>query len=103
MLTLCKRNQKEDKWLGYELRFVFSSWKILSRCTIITEKSEHLYKETQKYQFAKYFKGTLSGLRQFLATESPDEKCFLFHLKSSCRSQDIHIFVLDFWSCRNTA
>ena len=37
-------------------------------------------------------KGALSGLRQFLATESllkNDVKCFLFHLKSSFRSQDI--------------
>ena len=29
-----------------------------------------------------------------------DEKCFLFHLKSSFRSRDIWIFVLNFWSCR---
>ena len=38
------------------------------------------------------FKGALSGLRQFLAAESPFEmikKCFLFDLKSSFRSQDI--------------
>ena len=38
------------------------------------------------------FKGALSGLRQFLASESPlkkGEKCFLFHLKSSFCSQDI--------------
>ena len=38
------------------------------------------------------FKSALSGLRQFLATESPlkmIKKCFLFHLKSSFRSQDI--------------
>ena len=36
-------------------------------------------------------KGTLSGLKQFLAAESSwnDEKCFLFHLKSFFRSQDI--------------
>ena len=36
-------------------------------------------------------KGALSGLRQILATESlkDDEKYFLFHLKSSFRSQDI--------------
>ena len=32
-----------------------------------------------------------------------DEKCFLFHLKSSFRSQDILIFVLSFWSCRKAA
>ena len=40
-----------------------------------------------------HFNGTLSGLTQFLLTESPlikkDEKCFLFHLKSSSRSHDI--------------
>ena len=36
-------------------------------------------------------KGALSTLRQFLATESSlsDEKCFLLHLKSSFRSQDV--------------
>ena len=39
----------------------------------------------------KKVKGALSGLKQFLATESPlkDEKCFLFHLKSSFHSRDI--------------
>ena len=40
------------------------------------------------------FKGALSGLMLFLATESRksfenDEKCFLFHLKSFFRPQDI--------------
>ena len=29
-----------------------------------------------------------------------DEKCFLFHLKSSFCSQDIYVFVTTFWSCR---
>ena len=47
-------------------------------------------------------KGTLSGLKKLLAIEKEIEKCFLFHLKSSFRSQDISIFVLSFWSCRNT-
>ena len=28
-----------------------------------------------------------------------EEKCFLFHLKSSFDSQDISVFVLTFWSC----
>ena len=28
-----------------------------------------------------------------------DEKCFLFHLKISFRSEDIKIFVLTFWAC----
>ena len=32
-----------------------------------------------------------------------DEKCFLFHLKSSFRSQDIVVFLLTLWSCRKTA
>ena len=40
------------------------------------------------------FKGTFSGLRQFLATESPlkmknDEKCFSFPLKISFCPQDL--------------
>ena len=29
-----------------------------------------------------------------------NEKCFLFHLKGSFRSQDIYLFVTTFWSCR---
>ena len=28
------------------------------------------------------------------------EKCLLFHLKSSFRSQDIYVSVMNFWSCR---
>ena len=53
------------------------------------------------------FKGTFSGLRQFLATESPlkmknDEKCFSFPLKISFCSQDL-CFVLTFWSFIKTA
>ena len=49
----------------------------------------YLYKKCPRL----FPEGALSGLRQFLATESPffksDEKCFLFHLKSSFSSQDI--------------
>ena len=44
-------------------------------------------------------KGALSGLRQSLATESPlkmIKKCFLFHVKSSFRSQHIQVSVLTF-------
>ena len=54
----------------------------------------------------KLLKGALSDLRQFLTTESPlkiIKKCFLIHLKSSFRSQDIWIFVLSFRSCRKKA
>ena len=52
-----------------------------------------------------HFKGALSGLRQFLATESPLKmmKSAFFHLKSSFRTQDIYVFVLTFWSCIKTA
>ena len=32
-----------------------------------------------------------------------DEKCFLFHLKSSFRSQGISIFVMTFWLCRKNS
>ena len=50
-------------------------------------------------------KGTLSGLRQLLATESPlimIKKCFLINLKSAFRCQGIQVFVLTFWSCGKT-
>ena len=43
-----------------------------------------------------------SGLRQFLATESPLKvlkKCFLFHLKSFFHSQNIEDYGFTFWSC----
>ena len=48
-------------------------------------------------------KGTLSVLRQFVATDSPlkiMKKRFLFHCESSFRSQ---ILVLTFSSCVKTA
>ena len=51
----------------------------------------------------KLLKGTLKGLRQFLITESllkMMKNAFLFHLKSSFRSQDIWVFVMTFWSFR---
>ena len=32
-----------------------------------------------------------------------DEKCFIFHVKSSFCSQDIHIFVLTLWLCRRNS
>ena len=56
--------------------------------------------------FVQYFKDALSGLRQFLATESPlktMKDTFLFHLKSSFCSQDIQLFVLTFLSCSKKA
>ena len=36
----------------------------------------------------------------FASMKANDENCFLFQLKSSFHSQDIYIFVLIFWSCR---
>ena len=27
------------------------------------------------------------------------EKWFLFRLKSSCRSEDVYVFAMNFWSC----
>ena len=32
-----------------------------------------------------------------------DEECFLFHLKTSFRSQDIHVFIITFWSCKKNS
>ena len=48
-------------------------------------------------------KGALSGLRQFLSTESPlklMKNAFYFTSKALVRSQ---VFVLTFWSCIKTA
>ena len=51
-----------------------------------------------KFLTLKHFKGALSCLRQFLATEiSCDDKCFLFHLERPFHPQDIYIFFLDFF------
>ena len=53
-----------------------------------------------------FIKGTLSGLRQFLANEillKTMKNEYLFHLKSSFSSQDIYTFVLTFSSCIKTA
>ena len=53
-----------------------------------------------------FIKGTLSGLRQFLANEillKTMKNQYLFHLKSSFSSQDIYTFVLTFSSCIKTA
>ena len=64
-----------------------------------------LYKFRCESPLHKFIKGILSGLRQFLATESPLKmiKNAFFYLKSSFLSQDIEIFVLTFGSCRKTA
>ena len=94
MLTSCKRNQEEDKGLGHEVRVVFSSCKMLSWCTIVTEKSEHFCKSKNKPKNI-IFQCTVE-------VHSPDEKCFLFHLKNPCRSYNTWTFVLTFSSCRKT-
>ena len=49
--------------------------------------------------FTPAFKSGLSCLKQFWQLKKPfknDEKCFLFHLKTSFRSQDIYVFVSTF-------
>ena len=50
------------------------------------------------------FEGVLSGLRQFWQRKpfKIEEKCFLLHLKSSFRSQNIKNFVFIFWSYTKT-
>ena len=50
---------------------------------------------------APTFQNKLVYLLQWKLFKS-DEKCILFHLKNSPRSQDIKIFVLTFWSCKKT-
>ena len=49
----------------------------------------------------RLIKGALSGLRQFLVTESPLKR-MKNNLKSSFCSQDIKVFVLNFCSCGKT-
>ena len=49
------------------------------------------------------FKGLILGPRQFLESSfKRDELSFLFHVKSSFSSWDIHIFILTFWLCKKT-
>ena len=53
----------------------------------------------------KVFKGTLSGLRQFLAIESPlkmMKNAFYFTLKDLFSFTLKALFVFTFWSCRKT-
>ena len=48
--------------------------------------------------------GLSASIKNFFSLQwwlfKDDEKCFLFHLKSSFRSLDIQIFGLIFWACR---
>ena len=69
----------------YMNRFHFNSGK---RSIVVFIKKRTLRSETI-FGYWKSFKN--------------DEKCFLFHLKSSFCSQDISIFFLTFWSCTKTA
>ena len=53
-----------------------------------------------KYFFCYILLKSGSHLRNFcFICFKNDEKYFLFHLKSSFRSQDIYVFVLTFWAC----
>ena len=67
--------------------------------------TESLLKIMKKF-FLFHLKVRLSPSKKvfyYLLQRKPfknDEKCFLFHLKSSFHSQDILIFLLTFFSCR---
>ena len=68
-------------------------------------KREEIKDKKACYIVVLNVKGALSGLREFSGNWKPfknDEKCFLFYLKSSFRSQDISVFVINFWSCIKT-
>ena len=60
-----------------------------------TTTKKQAEKVTEKGQYGSSLfglKGALSGLRQFFGSWKAfqnDEKCFLFHVKSSFRSQNI--------------
>ena len=58
-----------------------------------TTKKQSKFTEKGKYGSSLFgIKGALSGLRQLFDSWKVfqnDEKCFLFHVKSSFRSQDI--------------
>ena len=60
----------------------------------------HLAGENCSSTFSYIFKVRLSPSKKNLLYFLQYENCFLVHLKSSFRSQDIQIFVLTFWSCR---
>ena len=77
-------------------------WKILFGAGLMNLRMLEQAYSTQLYGWLKevifkgifliFIKGALSGLRQFLGNWKPfknDEKCILFHLKSSFCSQDI--------------
>ena len=75
-------------------------WRELGFSETILSCSEHVY---------SYFLSIKVGLSHpkkilcYLLHWKPlknHEKCFLFHLKSSFRFQDISVFVMTFWSCR---
>ena len=68
-------------------------------------KREEIKDKKACYIVVLNVEGALSGLREFSCNWKPfknDEKCFLFYLKSSFRSQDISVFVISFWSCIKT-
>ena len=53
-----------------------------------------------------FFKGALSGLRQFLSAKSPlkvMKNAFYFTSKAPLVLKIIEVFVLTFWSCSKTA
>ena len=82
---------KSFLWKGPLTVKVKKIWGSISFCFEIHAHLGYLISQTPEI-----IKSALSGLRQFMATES-DEKSFLFHLKSFFCSQNISVFVLNFW------
>ena len=65
--------------------------KIERFCNLVMEEKNTNSITVSLTRLIRVFKGALSGLRQLLAAKpfKNDEKRFLFHLKSSFRSQDV--------------
>ena len=51
------------------------------------------------YQLSLLFKVGLSPSKKIVSFKN-GAKCFLLHIKSFFRHQNIYIFILTFWSCR---
>ena len=84
-----KKACKSQRWIQWIFPFYLEVFRFLGNLVYFN-------------MLSKFWKGALSGLRQFLTTRN-GKKCFLFRLKNSFCSWDISIFVLSFWSCRKKA
>ena len=86
---------KKTEWISrvlvklYYVTNIFDLQILYNDTTVLLELFE-IY--TEMHFFSVSFFGNRKRLKN-------NEKCFLFQLKSSFRSQDIQMFVLTFWSC----